>query len=77
MGSLRTGSLLEVKGQKIKGKRKKGLSKPIAVVGGGHHSEHQVLCRSEAPEKMRIGPFGKLWVNSLKATTAGSWGGWQ
>jgi len=47
-----------------------GLTKQIAVVGGGHHSGHTVFRRGAAPEKKRAVPFGKLWVNSLEVTTA-------
>ena len=43
----------------------------LAVGGGGHHSVLPVFRRCAAPEKIGIVPFGKLWVNSLKATTAG------
>ena len=48
-----------------------GLTKPIAVGGGGGCSGHTVFRRGAAPEKIRIVPFCKLRVNSLKATTAG------
>jgi len=43
----------------------------VAVGGGGHQSGHKEFGRGAAPEKIKKVLFGKLWVNSLKAATAG------
>jgi len=50
-----------------------GLTKWLAVVGGGGNEQQPVFRRCTAPEKIEIVPFGKLWVNSLEVTTAVNW----
>jgi len=55
-----------------------GLSQPIAVVAGGHHSAHPVFRRGAAPEKVRNSPLrqaqGKLTGgnNSLQRVRNGA-----
>ena len=56
-------------------KKKIWPTKSLAVGAGGHHSRHTVFRRCAAPKKVKIVPFGKLWVNSLEAATAESWEG--